>query len=276
MIKFLKRNPDILPNPEVIQTGANEILADEPHGLNDEFQYVQGVDLRYEGRVSDLRQELTEPVSHAHAILTASRLMRAGIDRKIKTHGRALDFDEIAITASIFLALFRQDGSRYKNAFLESPVVTALKNNTEVKQLRDPTTSDAMDPSKIDYATRSLGYNLGDERILFLTLCHGGLIPGAAVYANHQQSDPNPESFFYPIRFSRAKHNDKKPRLTNHEKRSLERLARDRAVIIFDEDIATGKTISRAEDYVQETLGKSALVLTTYDARKKFSHFDEV
>lgn len=275
MINFQRRKPELLPDPQIIQVGINRLLVDEPAGIHDEFQYIEGANLAYQGFVRDLRQEMEHPVSHAHTILTGARLLRASIDEKIKSDGRTLDFDEVAVTASLFLALFRQDGNTHKDNFLKSPAITALKGRKTVRQQHDSTTCRATEPDNVEKAVIELGQKIGDDQLLFLNICHGGLIPGGAVYSLHQQENPSPYSFFYPVRYSRSKHKDKTPRLTDNEKKAIEKLARGREVVIFDEDIATGRTLDTAQEYLQEVIGKSALTLTTLDARKDFLHFDE-
>ncbi len=275
MIGFRNKITSCAPDPEIVQIRTNTILATQPEGLHDEYQYIEHADLGYTGHVRDLKEELVAPVSHAHAILTASRLLRASIDEKIRSKGKTLDFDEIGVMSGLFLTLLTSQGNMRRGVFANNSSFGLLRDNRTVKQQHDSTTRDAMAIDKIDKATETLhNITADDERILLLTLCHGGLISGGAVYALDQQQNPRPGSFFYPIRFSRAKHRDKAPRLTDKEKRAIERYARDRQVVIFDEDISTGRTMKNAQENIQEIAGKTALVLTTLDARKNFAHFD--
>lgn len=96
---------------------------------------------------------------------------------------------------------------------------------------------------------KSIMRNLKD--VLFVALGHGGVAAGMDVFLRYCDMTNSNNSKFYACRFSRAKWEDKSPRLTSKDISYLQEQGIDRQVVIFDEDVASPDdgTLIRAKDF---------------------------
>ncbi len=102
------------------------------------------------------------------------------------------------------------------------------------------------------YSSRTAAAILKDttkEDILLIALGHGGTAAGMDVFLRYCDIAGSRDSKFYVVRFSRVKHYDEEPKISEREKYLLRRLSRKRQIVLFDEDISSGTTLIRAKEY---------------------------
>lgn len=91
--------------------------------------------------------------------------------------------------------------------------------------------------------------NNKNKDILFISLANGGIPVGLDLYLKYVDSTKSKNSYFYPVLFSHNKRNMQEPFLTKYEEENLIKIAKNKQIIIFDEDITTGFTMDLATDY---------------------------
>lgn len=79
--------------------------------------------------------------------------------------------------------------------------------------------------------------------LLILPVCHGGVAAGLSVALKTGEFRNNRDIQVYPIRYSRAKSKDLRPKISNAEIGLIATSLEDRTVVVSDEDACTGRTI---------------------------------
>ena len=99
--------------------------------------------------------------------------------------------------------------------------------------------------------------------LLFIGLANGGIAPGLDVFLNYcSQSNCLEESIFYTTRFSTRKKKDKEPCLKDSEIEYLYDSSFDKSgIVIFDEDISSGRTILEAKKYFTDIFSNENIVI---------------
>ena len=107
--------------------------------------------------------------------------------------------------------------------------------------------------------------------VLFIALGHGGVAAGLDVFSRYCKISGSDDSEFYVARLSMAKKRDKAPRLSETEIARLKELSKDRRIVIFDEDIASGRTVKAARSYFERVFSDQEVkIVANYDARLEF------
>ena len=118
-----------------------------------------------------------------------------------------------------------------------------------VEQIVDEMSWHACDPDYSNYTIKHLHNLTYGTPILFLALAHGGVAPGMDNFLRYCDSF-GMDSSFYAVRFSRDKSKDSLPRLNESEIIYLKEKAKQtRKVVIFDEDISSGETKTKALNF---------------------------
>jgi len=116
----------------------------------------------------------------------------------------------------------------------------------------------ATDPRLTKQALEKLVIKTERRPILIIAIAHGGLIAGMDLFLRYM--DINPESVFYPIRFSNRKYKDKEPRIESTEKTALSIEAKSRDIVIFDEDVSSGTTLKKTGIFFEGLFGKKPIL----------------
>lgn len=104
--------------------------------------------------------------------------------------------------------------------------------------------------------------------VLLVALGHGGTIAAADTFQAFNGGDNQ----FFPVRFSRMKHKDKRPVVGKLEAESLRELAVDRSVVLFDEDRSSGRTMRQATDHFSFLLEAPVFNATITAARRPYKY----
>ena len=217
--------------------------------------------LPYTGSLDDILSELEKILTtkgpqdlledYTVRALHPPRIIRAAIDYKIEaTH---IAHTEELVREAINLALAVYTGSPsaasalndFRSHILETGNSALLTR--VITQPDDMVTWSATHPELSEETTNKILSSAESKDVLFISLAHGGVAAGLDVYLRYCALSKSTNSEFYVARFSRAKSHDLQPRITEGEISYLQQLARGRQVIIFDEDMSTGKTL-KAKD----------------------------
>ncbi len=105
-----------------------------------------------------------------------------------------------------------------------------------------------------------------EQDFLFICLGYSGIASGIDIYSEVRSAGF--EGSFYPVRFSRNKLCDSNPVLGNEERNYLLNLSKEKKVIIYDEDLYSGKTLDMSREYFEKRLfGRDGELFTTYNLR---------
>lgn len=95
-------------------------------------------------------------------------------------------------------------------------------------------------------------FEKGEEKPLFiLGIAHGGLLPAVELHNTVEETKGMTSDGIYTFRASFRKQGDKQVRITEEENEFIKEQARDSTTLLIDEDMWSGKTISEAEDHLQ-------------------------
>jgi hypothetical protein len=112
----------------------------------------------------------------------------------------------------------------------------------------------------LDAAAR-LEEHIEGQPALIIPLCHGGLLAGIQTALCYKRELTSSDTLLYPVRLSRRKQQDRTPHVTAAEMEWLRAEAKDRDVIIFDEDTATGESVARAVGTFAQRLPEAKRVI---------------
>jgi len=198
-----------------------------------------------------------------------SRVVRAVIDSSIGGQDRVRIVNEAAETAIDFYA--GSDGASNKLSALRVNLESKGILDTIVNQRYDAVTAQSTSNGRSSSNADRLNEML-DEPMLMVPLCHGGLVPGLQTFLYHGRH--RQDSALYPVRFSRAKHHDRRPFLVDEELDHLRDLSQDRTVVVYDDDSYTGETVGRMVSFFKDTLGKRKgkyIGMVSMDRRMRWS-----
>jgi hypoxanthine-guanine phosphoribosyltransferase len=110
-----------------------------------------------------------------------------------------------------------------------------------------------------------------DEGVFIIGLANGGIISAARTFLQLGKGD-HELSF---VRYSRNKSQDKKPNMYPYpesRKDSLRRAAEGRHVVIYDEDHASGVTLSTAVDYFAGLFGRAVIGIAPVEVDRRITY----
>lgn len=196
------------------------------------------------------------------------RIIRAAIDWKI-AHPDISAEEYVDQAINVGLAIYQRRPTAFhlltefgNRLAIEKPELL----QSEVEQIQDTVTWNATQPKYSYQTAETLITQTGGSDILFIAIGHGGTAAGMDVYSKYLLNTDS-DSGFYVVRYSRAKKADTVPRLTEGEVQKLHKQAKDRQVVIFDEDISTGITLRNMQSELQFSIfpGKKILSITNLD-----------
>jgi hypothetical protein len=234
---------------------------------------------KYRGTLDEVLSETEEVLCSGSIntnVLTLAlhppRIIRALVDYKIQ-HPSSLEV-ELLLRDAIQLGLNVYRGREAVKEIRELRRRITKTGNKEVlkiplNQPSDSITWNATHPSRSKGTARDLVTRTNSEDVLFVALAHGGVAAGMDAYLRYCDEVGSKDSGFYVARFSTQKLGDLTPKLSPTEIAYLQKQAKGRQPVIFDEDRASGKTLDRAQQFFTGTIfpAERVIILTNLDAR---------
>ena len=218
--------------------------------------------MEFKGTVGQLMDELEaalrDPLEGRNFIniaLHPPRIIRAAMDYKIDHPDEEIGelYVENALRLGLSIYSGQPDAVETSAHFRDTLVIDRF-SNLGVAQTADAPTWHATDPDRSFDTAQKLRYQLEHPEILFIALGHGGVAAGMDVFLYYSALTGSTNSQFYAVRFSRRKHFDISPQISKLEFARLRNMARDRQVVVFDEDIVSGDTLEIAADTFADIL----------------------
>lgn len=125
--------------------------------------------------------------------------------------------------------------------------------NLAIAQADDPATKWASTADKSESRAYELETML-QRPALIIPLCHGGFPAAAQTFLYRQRNHPDDQ--IYPVRFSMQKQWDNRPRVGPAQIEHLSELARERTIVVYDEDAGGGATLAAAVYYFSHVLNQ--------------------
>ncbi|HJQ08334.1 MAG TPA: hypothetical protein VJ836_02510 [Candidatus Saccharimonadales bacterium] len=184
-----------------------------------------------------------------------ARLVRAVIDNYAGApDGRiSLVNDATAVALELYAGIPNSDNfkalvSRFRHYNLDS---------TEIKQRHDNLTASSSIATYSYNQARALERCI-TEPILFLPVCHGGLVAGLQAFLYHQRE--RTDGCLYPIRHSTDKVEDVIPYISKRELRYIAEQSDDRTIVVYDDDACEGSTLVEVIEYLEHNLPKNRTI----------------
>lgn len=195
-----------------------------------------------------------------------ARLIRGVLEAKIGNPGEMQDPTSV-ISAATEVALRIHEGTSTLDHFRAFELAVAAHPGLKQDifyQPRDEITAAASDPALSEVTARKLRRYIDADDALFIILGHGGLTSGILAYLRYVnckgRKGSAQDSTIYPVRFSREKSGDAAPQLSPPEVGWLQTLACERSrIVILDEDVSSGATITQAVDFFNRLLDVEAV-----------------
>ena len=230
-------------------------------------------EMNYDGTLRDVLDNLEVEIAKIgrsdSVTFDAPRIIRATVDYKIL---HPSEETEQLVETAIKLALeIYRGSSKSKTKLREFRELVDLKHpqllDAQLRQKEDGVTWKAMQREKSIETANELAEVGG--RVLFIALGHGGVAAGMDVFNDYcSVAKENEGSEFYVVRFSTQKAGDDQPQVTDNEIRALRNKSLGKRIIIFDEDIASGRTISKANEYFSRMFSRSVKTVTNMTIRE--------
>lgn len=235
---------------------------------------ADGKGMEFAGTVGDVISEIeaiSEDQQASPNLWTPARVLRGVIDFKIENPD-AIEKDEVFDTVSDISALTIDlyQGKHPKD------IVSRLKQkvlsidglvDAPADQNFDPKTLLATHPELSQKQAEVLAKTKGDSSLFMLVLAHGGVVAGVHTLLRYKDLTDDSDAEIYPARLSVSQAKmlkDEQPQLSALEAEKIAEISKDRRIIIFDEDISSGRTLRRATDYFSELTGQDLMFITNY------------
>jgi len=214
------------------------------------YQVIDSIQEQY-GLIWNYDLELLPPEPILELLLMNGRILRAILD--YKDVEKDMDYVEIVekfIDMSFKLYNLDSNTLEILSCFVDRINDTILSQ--PVFQQDDSESWVAMDPYFSAKTMDKLRWELWWEDYVFITLWHGGIVPGIDVFLRLQEVSDGKWKL-YPIRFSRIKHKDKTPQLSNKQEWDyVSDILQSKTLIIFDEDSSSGQTLQQAKKFFED------------------------
>jgi hypothetical protein len=104
-------------------------------------------------------------------------------------------------------------------------------------------------------AAHDMRRRVGDHDTTMIALGGSGILPGIQTAICRDATDGTTTTV-YPLRYSRQRLNDARPVVTDDETDYLKQATDGNPVVVFDETVATTRTMTRALSFVAQELGR--------------------
>jgi len=168
------------------------------------------------------------------------KLMREGFDLTLRIYR---DYEDPNLIKKISL-FKRRISQKYKEVL-----------KYKLQQHHDQINLIVSKPELSQKAAERLPDLIGKRKTLLIVLGHGAIGVGMDVFLRYQNLSKMNNLLFYVIRFSRTKYKkygDKVPHMTPLEIKYLQKQAKEKGVIVYDENTFTGKTLREVVKYLSK------------------------
>lgn len=224
--------------------------------------------MQFQGTLEGIVNKLTkiDSLSLLDKAFHPPRLVRGVLDISIESEDICGEqkYNLVRDALDISLAAYNQDFLDVRKRLQE---FNQSKLRGEVIQQKDITSLYAYHYSNLKKTLGDIDYFTQGEPIHLLGISHGGLPPAMNTYLAYRDSERkgSKQSSMYTFRFSASKQEDDSPRLTDYENDVILEEAKDKKIMLLDEDISTGKTLLQAEKYLTRHLGIKHYGTLVYD-----------
>jgi hypoxanthine-guanine phosphoribosyltransferase len=239
---------------------------------NSLFDKVTSDDLNrfyaYKGTINQIIEELKTEVPKPTLIYHPTRIIKGLIDYKVKHPEKEIIHSLIRymteLTKEIYsihaVQIFKL--TNFKLMLLQHEMNDFL--NFEVIQEED-TAACLSSIGRLTQKTALRIFNATKGKdILLIPMAHGATAPGIDLHLRYSILTQNNFSTVYPCRFSVHKQKDESLQLDTREKLYLSEQSKNKEVVIFEENIVTGQTIEKVQEYFKlELLSHTPLLSVT-------------
>lgn len=203
--------------------------------------------------LSETEEVLVSREDTARLALHPPRIIRALIDYKIQHQNKSNIEYLLRMAIQLSLDIYKGNGNTINGIKELRRKIKSTGNRDvlkkELAQGLDDVTWKATDPDRSRRTVERLTKKIDGAMVLFIAFAHGGVATGIDVFLRYCDNPKSKDSVFYVARFSRYKWKDETPQLSKSEIAYLQELAKERQVVIFDEDKSSGRTMRLAEDF---------------------------
>ncbi len=243
------------------------------------YRHLYDYYLQYRGTLESVLTDLEsmkginigELDSRQKIIWGAPRIIRGVLDYKTTSPLRNSQYNipELVLTATQAVLDIYQNPLRIPTAvrevrdcFLGNSMLDGILDMI-VSQKSDDTTFDSTSPKYSNRTVDCLLNKFKGRNLLFIITAHGGVPAGLDVFLKYQSLSNDGDSIVYPVRYSKCKFNDLRPRLKQSEVEYLKHARGSRSVVIFDEDISGGGTIKGMKAFFSDGIFPEKRVFIT-------------
>jgi hypothetical protein len=233
--------------------------------------------LKYDGTLDSILNELDQerdcsdnlPDNLRTRAFHPSRIICVVTDYKIEHPSEEADSllrSAISVALELYSDLDTEVVSGFRDELKTSGIEDLLTKT--IVQPSDRITSLANSPNRSSATVNKIATKSDSKDILLIALGHGGVAAGMDVFLKYCDETDSEGSTFYTARLSTQKLYDKKPQLSPNEVEYLKGLAQGREIVIFDEDVSSGRSLMIAHEFFSSEVfpERHVSVVTNLDA----------
>lgn len=216
--------------------------------------------LSYDGPLSSILDRLRTPggLDAQGTALDCARFLQGIIEYKVDQGSSVMSPERIQQAAMAVKAFLFDGSSGALTDVLDATAALPAIGTVGVRQIGSSFVYHSIQPKNCDSAARRLYEHTGTGNLLIMALGGNGILP-ALQTAVCLDGISKEHSVVYPLRFSHIKRADKQPFVTSAELVHLQKVATGREVVVFDDTIGMGGTMSAALDYFTDALQRSPI-----------------
>lgn len=223
--------------------------------------------MEYNGNMREVIEIIKKRPNPVDQVFFPQRLVRGIIDYKIENP----DADQISLrelvqeSMNLCLKIYSEEDYQKSLEKLEEKLTPEILTK-EIHERIDDVTLKASLPALSSQTAQALSPM---SSMLMIPIAHGSLMAATDIFLRYRESNSQNDSAIYPVRFSADKLKDQLPMLSEEEVRYLMEIGRGKEIVIFDEDVYTGRTMNETIKFF-ENLFRKQVIPTTNNSR----HYD--
>lgn len=239
----------------------------------------KGKGMNFTGTVGDVVDQLevaAENDDRSIDLWTPARVLRGVIDLKIDRPDlfegdKVFDYlkNMTGLTRDIYEGLQLPDTvAKIKESIMEVEGLVEASANQDF----DPKTLIASHPDLSQRQAEILAKTKSDTSLFMIVLAHGGVPTGIHTFMRYQELSGDEEAEVYPVRLSASEgkeSQDDSTRLTNEERERIAEISKGKRVVVFDEDISSGRTLRMATESLSEITGQEVMFVANYGSAEE-------
>lgn len=202
------------------------------------------------------------PTSSLVRIVDAARVVTSLVDYKVANPDSAEAPNLVYDAQQLALSVYSQSSDTLAQIVKLRRTIVGIDESifeAPVKhRIGDTRSWEASSPQHSETSAQRLISRLQGRPLLFIPLARGGVAAGTDVFLRYTTQTEDDQSVIYPVRFSMHKSKDTVPRVNEAEAEFLQKMAKGRHLVVFDEDSIPyrGNTLSKAAGFMMELLGE--------------------